>query len=455
MASTRYTSDENVSAEPLAQPLHFEFSGRTAKNRLLKSPLAEGLATWSPKVLTERGIPTDETIELYRRWGEGENSWGVIVTGNIDIEFDSVDGIADNIITPECDTEGERFEKFKQLAAAAKANGSLIVAQVTHPGRQVAARVNPVAISASDVQLEPKLGMTFGKPHAASKAEIARVVEGFTHAAEYLAKAGFDGIELHAAHGYLLSQFLSRTTNKRTDEYGPQTIENRLRLVSEIAQAIKARVPAGFIVAAKLNSVEFQDGGVTPSDARELCETLESHGFDFVELSGGTYENLGMTYEKESTRRREGFFIEWAETVTRSLRADRRMKTYIVGGLRTVGAMVKALDVVDGVALGRPATAEPRLADDIVSGRVRGALKPVEAIEADFGLGMGASQSQISQVGQGKEPMDLGDAKVVETFGQDMGAWYQQVVQDGDKMEFIRAVQYSGPLAAYGSGVAN
>ncbi|KAK7408703.1 hypothetical protein QQX98_009119 [Neonectria punicea] len=451
MAATRYTSDEHVSAEPLAQPLHFEFSGRTAKNRLLKSPMAEGLATWNPKVLTERGIPTDETIELYRRWGEGENNWGVLITGNVDIEFDSLDAIGDSIITPECDPEGERFEKFKQLASAAKANGSLIVAQVTHPGRQVQARVNPVAISASDVQLEPKMGMTFGKPHAATKAEIARVVEGFAHAAEYLSKAGFDGIELHAAHGYLISQFLSRTTNKRTDEYGPQTMENRLRLVTEIARAIKARVPASFIVSAKLNSVEFQDGGVTPADARELCETLDKHGFDFVELSGGTYENLGMTYDKESTKRREGFFIEWAETVTRSLSADRKMKTYIVGGLRTVGAMVKALGAVDGIAVGRPAAAEPRLADDIISGRVRGALKPVEAIETDFGMGMGAAQSQIVQVGRGREPMRLGDAEVVATFVKDMGAWYQQVVQDAEKMEFVRAVEYSGPLAEYGS----
>ncbi|KAK7430642.1 hypothetical protein QQZ08_002684 [Neonectria magnoliae] len=451
MTATRYTSGEHVSAEPLAQPLHFEFSGRTAKNRLLKSPMAESLATWNPKVLTERGIPTDELIELYRRWGEGENNWGVIITGNVDIEFDSLDAIGDNIITPECAPEGERFEKFKQLAAAAKANGSLIVAQVTHPGRQVQARLNPVAISASDVQLEPKMGMTFGKPHAATKAEIARVVEGFAHAAEYLSKAGFDGIELHAAHGYLISQFLSRTTNKRTDEYGPQTMENRLRLVTEIARAIKARVPASFIVSAKLNSVEFQDGGVTPADARELCETLDKHGFDFVELSGGTYENLGMTYDKESTKRREGFFLEWAETVTRSLSADRKMKTYIVGGLRTVSAMVKALGAVDGIAMGRPATAEPRLADDIVSGRVQGALKPVEAIETDFGVWMASALSQIAQLGRGKEPMRLGDEEVVATFVKDMGTWYQQVVQDAEKMEFVRAVEYSGPLAEYGS----
>ncbi|KAH7121881.1 hypothetical protein B0J13DRAFT_629008 [Dactylonectria estremocensis] len=450
MASLRYTS-EAASPEPLAQPLVFQPSGRTAKNRFLKSPMAESLASWSPTVPSERGVPTDELAELYARWGEGKDSWGVIVTGNVDIEFDSLDGPADMIITPECAPEGKRFEAFKKIADAGKKDGSLIVAQVTHPGRQVQARVNPVAISASDVQLEPKMGMTFGKPHAATKTELARVVEGFAHAAEYLHKAGFDGIELHAAHGYLLSQFLSRTTNKRSDEYGAQTIESRLRLISEVAAAIKARVPASFIVAAKLNSVEFQDGGVTPAEAAELCERLESLGFDFVELSGGTYEALGLVHEKESTRKREGFFLEWAEALTSSLGRDRKMKTYIVGGLRSVGAMVKALDAVDGIAMGRPAAAEPRLPADIISGRVTGALKPTDAVEADFGLGMGVALAQIAQVAKGEEPLRHGDAATMETFGADMGAWYQKVVQDGAKMEFIRAVEYSGPKVAYGT----
>lgn len=269
--------------------------------------------------------------------------------------------------------------------------------------------------------VEPKMGMTFGKPHAASQTELDRVVEGFAHAAEYLSKAGFDGIELHAAHGYLISQFLSRTTNKRTDAYGPQTIESRLRLVSEIATAIKARVPSDFIVAAKLNSVEFQDGGVTADDARELCETLEKLGFDFVELSGGTYENLGLDhYAKESTAKREGFFIEWAETITKSLGKDHRLKTYVVGGMRSVGAMVRALEVVDGIAIGRPAAAEPRLPAKILAGQVQGALKPVDAVQKDFWMGMQIAYSQIEQVSRGKEPLRADDEEVVKVYG---GIW--------------------------------
>ncbi|KAG5794033.1 hypothetical protein H9Q69_006909 [Fusarium xylarioides] len=343
----RYTS-KDVSPEPLAQELHLYPSGRVAKNRFLKSPMAESLASWDPEIVSKRGIPTDELIELYRRWGEGKNNFGIVVTGNIDIDLTSVGAAASPSIPVDAPFEGERFERFKQLATAAKKDGSLFLAQVNHPGRQVPYKFNPVAISASDVQLDPKMGMTFGKPHAATKEEIAQIIEGFAHAAEYLEKAGFDGIELHAAHGYLLSQFLSRTTNKRTDEYGTQTVENRLRLISEIANAIKARVSPTFIVSAKLNSVEFQDGGVTPDEVRELCERLEALGFDFVELSGGTYERMALSWEKESTKQREGFFLEWAETITKTLDPAHKMRIFIAGGLRTVGAMVDALEVVDG-----------------------------------------------------------------------------------------------------------
>ncbi|KAF4960608.1 hypothetical protein FSARC_10422 [Fusarium sarcochroum] len=448
--SVRYNS-EDVSPEPLAQELHFHPSGRVSKNRFLKSPMAESLASWDPKVASKRGIPTEELIELYRRWGEGKNNFGIVVTGNMDIDLDSVGAAACAGVPAYAPFEGERFEQFKKLATAAKGDGSLIVAQVNHPGRQVPYKMNPVAISASDVQLEPRMGMTFGKPHAATKEEIAQVIEGFAHAAEYLEKAGFDGIEIHAAHGYLISQFLSRTTNKRTDEYGVQNIENRLRLISEVARAVKARVSSSFIVSAKLNSVEFQDGGVDPDEARELCERLESLGFDFVELSGGTYERMSLTWEKESTRKREAFFLEWAETITKALDPAHKMRLYLAGGLRTVGAMVDTLKVVDGVSIGRPAAGEPRLASDIIEGRVKGAIQPAEIVENELGMSMGIAAAQFAQIAKGFEPFDSSNPEVMQTFGADMGAWYEKVVQDGDKNEYIRAIQFSGAQAAYGT----
>ncbi|KAI9150365.1 NADH-dependent flavin oxidoreductase nadA [Paramyrothecium foliicola] len=429
--------------------------------------MGETLSSWSLDDPSERGIPSDELIELYRRWGEGENSWGVITTGCIDIDFHTLTGAGTTVITPDCPMEGPRFEKFKAWAQAAKCNGSLLIGEVTHPGRQVLADINPKAISASDVYLgkltspnsnrrtsidaacvstEPRNGKTYGRPRAATKKDIAGVVRRFAYAAEYLEKAGFDGIMLHGAHGYLISQFLSRATNLRTDEYGVQTTENRLRLVSDMAAAIRARVSPSFILAAKLNSVEFQDGGVTVDEAREACGHLETLGFDFVELSGGSTESLGVDLTKESTRRREAYFSEFVKTIVAGFGPNRRIKVFLGGGVRSVAAMVSSLEAVDVVAVGRPAAREPRLADDILSGRVRdGALRPTRALELDMQVSQVVALSQFAQVGAGKEPLDYGDEAVMARFMEDLGRYMDERAKRGVPEPF--RVVYSGPEA--------
>jgi 2,4-dienoyl-CoA reductase-like NADH-dependent reductase (Old Yellow Enzyme family) len=169
-----------------------------------------------------------------------------------------------------------------------------MVGQVSHPGRQVEARIQKNPVSASDVHLDKEvMGLKFAKPRAATSEDIARFIEGWAHAAEYLEKAGYDGIELHGAHGYLLAQFLSPSTNLRTDKYGG-SLENRARLIVEIAQEIRRRTSPSFILGIKMNSVEFQEKGFQPEEAKELCSILEANKFDFIELSGGTYEALGF-----------------------------------------------------------------------------------------------------------------------------------------------------------------
>ena len=146
------------------------------------------------------------------------------------------------------------------------------------------------------------MGMEFAKPHAATQDEINRVIDSFAHSAEFLEKAGYDGIELHGAHGYLLAQFLSPSTNKRTDKYGG-SLENLLRLTLEVAEACRKRVSKDFIFGIKVNSVEFQDKGFTPEDARGLCQALDQAKFDYVELSGGTYESLAFGHKREARKR--------------------------------------------------------------------------------------------------------------------------------------------------------
>ena len=195
--AARYDS-EDVSPAPLGQPLHFEFSGQTAPNRFLKAAMTERISSWDPKNFEARGIPSKNLINVYKRWGEGQ--LGTILTGNIMIEYDQLEAAGNLIIPRGVEFSGERFEAFKKLAAESKKHGSLIVGQVSHPGRQVESRIQKDPVSASDVQLEGNvMGMTFEKPHPASTEEIERIIDGFAHAAEFLHKAGYHGIELHGA----------------------------------------------------------------------------------------------------------------------------------------------------------------------------------------------------------------------------------------------------------------
>ncbi len=275
------------------------------------------------------------------------------------------------------------------------------------------------------------MGMTFAKPHAASSEEISRVIDGFAHAAEFLYKAGYDGIELHGAHGYLLAQFLSPTTNQRTDQYGG-SLENRARLTMEIAQEIRKRVPADFVLGIKVNSAEFQDKGFNAEECRHLCALLEENKFDFVELSGGTYESLAFEHKRESTKKREAFFLEFAEVIVPALK---KTKSYVTGGFKTVGAMVKALDTVDGVGLARPVCQEPRLCADILAGKVKGAIK-LRLDDNNFGLTNVAAGSQMRMIGKDQEPIDLSQEEYVNAFFKDMGDWSDKMAHDTGMYSF-------------------
>lgn len=408
-----------VDPAPLGQPLEFPNSKRVAINRFLKAAMSEKLSTFHDTDLSARGIPGKEMVNLYRKWGEGQ--WGIILTGNVMIDAGHLEGPHNAIVPVDAPLEGERFEAFKAVAAAAKANGSLLIAQVSHPGRQADGSVQKHPISASDVQLVTEAmgpNAKYGKPRAATKEDIADVIRAWTHAAVYLEKAGFDGIELHGAHGYLLAQFLSQNTNHRTDEYGG-SLENRLRLILEVAASIKAQVSERFVLGIKINSVEFQDQGFTPEEAVVLCRALEGAGFDFVETSGGTYESIGdvMVHRKDSTRRREAYFLEFSGHVHR---AASTLRVYTTGGFKTVAGMVQALEDVDGVGLGVSSAQEPDLPLAILSGRA----PSVWASAADA-LGMVArlvgASVQIQQLAKDEEIVDLSKTENVQSILASMG----------------------------------
>ncbi|KAI0476592.1 hypothetical protein GGR56DRAFT_643464 [Xylariaceae sp. FL0804] len=430
MAPNRFAAEE-VDVSPLGQPLKFEFSGKTAPNRFMKGAMTERQSSWDPKDLPKRGVPSKNLVNVYKRWGEG--GFGVILTGNVMIEYDQLEAAGNPIIPRDAPFSGERFERFKEMATASKAHGSLVHAQVSHPGRQVPASIQPHPISASDVQLEGQvMGLEFAKPRAMEKRDIEAVVDGFAHAAEYCHAAGFDGVELHGAHGYLLAQFLSQTTNKRTDDYGGPLL-NRARIIFEIADAIRRRVSdKSFSIGIKLNSVEFQEGGTTPEECRDLCVELEKHGFDFVELSGGTYQSLAFAHKRESTKRREAFFLDFAEMIVPHLH---KTKVYVTGGLRTAKAMVEAVKTVHGVGLARPVCDEFDLPKKILEGKVKSAVeKPFD--EQDFGMGNVIAGTQMKMVGQDRQPLDFSQERLKDAFMNSMQQWQKSMGENKDNSKY-------------------
>jgi len=448
MGPPRYQA-EKKDTSVLGKPLDFPFSRKTAQNRFLKAAMTERLSSWHPKNLEARGIPSKNLINVYRRWGEGE--FGMILTGNLMIEYDHLEAAGNPIIPRGSPYNGERFEAFKELATQSRAHGSLIVGQVSHPGRQVAANIQKNPISASDVQLEGNvMGMTFGKPRAATDEDIKNIIGGFAHSAEYLEKAGYDGIQLHAAHGYLLAQFLANSTNHRSDKYGG-SLENRARLITEIGHEVRRRTSKSFILGIKLNSVEFQDKGFDTNEAATLCKLLEDNSFDFVELSGGTYEKLAFGHQRESTKKREAFFLEFAEKITPSLSKTR---TYITGGLKTASAMTDALQTVDGVGLARPVCLEPELPRQILSGEVNAAIDQLTD-DNDFGATNVAAGTQIRQLGKDQAPIDLSDENNLKAFHKDVETWQKGLAEDKEGKKFgyvdiesVKSVPYAGAAPA-------
>jgi hypothetical protein len=193
------------------------------------------------------------------------------------------------------------------------------------------------------------------------------------------------------------------------------------------------------MVGIKLNSVEFHAGGFSAEECSELCNSLENEGqFDFVELSGGTYEQLAFGHKRESTKKREAFFLEFAEKIVPGLK---KTKTYITGGLRTVGAMVKTLETVDGVGFARPVCQEFHFCKDILEGKITGAIDQ-KLDQNNFGLTNVAAGTQIRQVGKDEEPIDLSKDENVQAFMKDMGTWGQKMQEDAASMN-LRLCGYS------------
>jgi 2,4-dienoyl-CoA reductase-like NADH-dependent reductase (Old Yellow Enzyme family) len=282
-------------AATLDQPVTFNFSRKTAKNKFMKSAMSERLATFTSHNPMERGRPTEELLRLYETWATGDI--GIIVTGNIQIKKDHLEATGNTII--DRDLRSDYLADYSKLASAAKSCGSLVLGQLSHPGRQVSITIQPYPESSSDIEHPSTSGELFARPTPLTRDDIRDTARRFAYASSVLYKAGFDGVQIHAAHGYLIHEFLSKRTNKRTDEYGG-SLQNRARILLEIIAEIKRNVPdPSFLISVKINSEDFVVDGINQEESMATAKMLEASGVDLIEISGGTYELGGKSAQRK------------------------------------------------------------------------------------------------------------------------------------------------------------
>ncbi len=350
--------------------------GATLKNRICKAAMTEGLA--DPDDCASERLAT-----LYGRWSDG--GAGLILTGNVMVDRRYLERPGNIVIDDNGGLDG-----LATMARAATRNGNHCWVQIGHPGRQCTRTSSNHPVSASSVKMKGMLG-SVAAPRALEVDEIWDIIERFGRVAKTVKEAGFTGVQVHSAHGYLSSQFLSPYTNRRTDEWGG-SLENRARFVREAYKAVRAAVGSDFPVAAKLNSSDFQKGGFSNEESAQVARWLCDAGLDLLEISGGTYEQmalfgrLGEDAEKkaESTRRREAYFLDYARNIRE---AARDVPLMVTGGFRTVSLMREVVESgeVDVVGIARPFCVVPDIPDQIQVGN----LSELPTHEKDRRLGPG------------------------------------------------------------------
>ena len=242
-------------------------------------------------------------------------------------------------IDPQFLSDERDLALLRQWAEIGKKHGMVQLIQLSHPGRQCPKGLNKETVAPSAVPFSPMLATTFGTPRELREDEILDIIQRFANAAKICEKAGFEGVQLHGAHGYLISQFLSPLTNKRQDKWGG-SVENRMRFLLEAYTAVRAATSDNFIISVKLNSADFQRGGISEEDVVAVFKAIDAAGIDLIEVSGGTYEAPAMAGVKEDRRKastiaREAYFLDFAAMI----RQEVSCRLMVTGGFRTAAGM--------------------------------------------------------------------------------------------------------------------
>lgn len=388
MTDTAHAPDGAAVADPLAAPFVLP-NGQELGNRLAKAAMSEQLGD-------RRNRPTADLERLYERWGRGGT--GLLITGNVMVDRDHLGEPYNVVIEDDRD-----LEALSRWAAVAKAHGAKVWAQVNHPGRQALRIAGKHPVAPSPLRTKIPGAVT---PHELTDAQIQDIVRRFAATSAVLERAGFDGMQVHGAHGYLVSQFLSPRSNERTDAWGG-TPEKRMRFLLEVVRAIRAAVSPAFAVGVKLNSADFQRGGFTQEESMAVVEALGAEGVDLLEISGGTYEAPAMTGQDvpTSTQEREAYFLDYAEEV----RSRTAIPLMLTGGFRTVGAMRTALrsGAIDVVGIGRPLAVDSDGPAGLLDGSrtsIRSGDKKIGHKQLDGLTDLYWHTRQLHRMGAGGEP---------------------------------------------------
>lgn len=393
-------------AELLSQPLTLK-NGAVIPNRFAKSAMSETLGTMDNRVT--KALP-----RLYRTWAEG--GVGLSITGNVMIDHRHI-GEPGNVVL-----EDERdFPLLRDWAREGSRNGCQLWMQLNHPGKQSPKMLNKAPVSPSAIPFRKELQAMFATPRALEVPEIEEIIRRFATSAAIAEKAGFSGVQIHGAHGYLVSQFLSPHHNQRKDEWGGSA-EKRMRFVVEVYEAIRAATSEQFGIGIKLNSADFQRGGFTEEESLGVIDNLAGLGIDLVEISGGNYENPAMAKgAKASTISREAYFLEFAEKVRK--RVD--VPLMVTGGFRTELGMADAVASggTDLVGLARPLAVEPDFPTRVMAGEaftssVRPIRTGIRKIDDMALMEVSWYTRQLGRMGKGKLPRkhDRGVLSLVEVL---------------------------------------
>lgn len=370
---TIQTTPHQFPSMPLNQTLRLP-SGMVLPNRLAKSAMSEALASYD-------NHPTPELVELYRRWAQ--SGIGMLITGNVMIDRRALGEPGNVVIEDEDD-----MAVLKQWADVVTSQGSTLWVQLNHPGKHSPKGLNQFNLSPSAVPFRQDMAAFFDTPREATTAEILEIIERFGRSAAICQKAGFSGVQIHGAHGYLVSQFLSPHTNQRTDEWGGNAI-NRQRFVLAVYASIRQHVGPDFPIAIKLNSADFQKGGLSEEESLETIQALVGAGIDFIEISGGTYEAPAMSGavklpQRATTLAREAYFLDFAEKIRSSV----KVPLMLTGGFRSLAGMNEALqtDAVDVIGLARLLAIEPDAPKFLLAGldpkqqvrTIKTGIKPID-----------------------------------------------------------------------------